>query len=469
MGAFTDLKKFFKPDDRTTALPDDPFVVIDRERTVARLRLVERAKAHGERNFPPHNAATRDDVEEEIVAEVLEHANRARINASNGHRLYTERLSELALLRELSTITGASAQALGNFKATIFNREGRLSLAKDAIRESYQELATFKSDHGLSRPAHSGIGPIYASSIVAVSWLIESAANTAFLRVNDDYGLLGGFVAAAVVAAVNVFISAVVGRFWWPHLFHKSLVRKVLAAAGCAAWLVLLVIWNLLAGHFRDAKGAMVAHPETEALRLLTDRTWHFESIYSYGLLFAGIVFALLAATAAYKMKDPYPGYGDTYKRHQDRCDEYADEIELTLDELRETRDEAIESAAEIREELRRQFSERGQIIAARERNKHRFREHQDYLESIGGFLLSTYRAENVKARTDGLVPAHFDEKWSLGRVELPGDHEPNIDDEVVRAQAALADSIQTVSSAYQEAIDGLEHLDKIKRSLSNG
>jgi hypothetical protein len=469
MAALDDLKKFFKPDDRTRAVPDDPFVVIDRERTAAKLRLDERAKQNGARNFPAADSTVRDDVEEEIVAEMLEHANRDRSNASNTHRLYNERLSELALLRELSIIAGASAEALGDFKATVINRNNRLSLAKDAIRESYRELAAFKAEHGLNRPAHRGLGSIYAISTVGISWLVESALNTAFLRVNDDFGLIGGFVAAAVVAAINVFISAAVGRFWWPYLFHKSTARRAFAIVGSIGWLALLAIWNLLAGHFRDAKGSGVLHPEVEALRLLVERTWHFDSIYSYGLLAVGVAFALLAATAAFKMKDPYPGYGDIYKRHEDRCDEYADEIEYAIEDLRETRDEAIGSARDVSDELRRQFAERSQIIAARETHRNRFRERQEILEGIGSFLLSRYRSMNRQARPDGQEPLHFKERWSLGRAELPADHDESLDAQVLSAQEALAESIKTISTAFDAAIGKFEPLNKIKESLDHG
>lgn len=469
MAAFDDLKKFFTPDDRTRAIPDDPFVVIDRERTAVNLKLDERAKQNGARNFPPADSTVRDDVEEEIVAEMLEHANRDKSNAANTHRLYNERLSELALLRELSTIAGASAQALGDFKATVINRDNRLALARDAIRESYRELADFKAEHRLNRPAHRGIGSAYAVSSVAIAWLVESALNTAFLRVNDDYGLIGGFVAAAVVAAVNVFLSAIVGRFWWPYLFHKSASRRLLALFGSAGWIGLLAVWNLLAGHFRDAKASGVPNPESEALRLLMEQTWRFESIYSYGLLAAGIAFALLAATAAYKMKDPYPGYGDIYKRHEDRCDEYSNEIEYALEDLKATRDEAIGSAEDVRDELRRQFAERSQIIAARESHRHRFGERQEYLEGMGAYLLSRYRAANVKARTDGLTPQHFREGWSLGRADLPPDHDESLDGQVAAAHQTLTESIKTISAAFDEAIEKFEHLNKIKESLGHG
>ena len=226
MWAVHALKKFFQPNDSTIALPGDPFVVIDRKRAIERLRLDERALENGQKNFPPSSSECFDEVESEIVAEITEYTARAQIDAANHHRVYMQRLSELSLLRELSTITGASKRALGDFRATVIDRRGRLALARDAISESYKELAEYKRDHGLEPPAHHGMLPIYAWSMIILSWTIEALANTAFLRVNDDYGLLGGFIAATIVAAVNVFGSAAVGRFWWPYIFHKSPQRR---------------------------------------------------------------------------------------------------------------------------------------------------------------------------------------------------------------------------------------------------
>src|SRR3546814_12323768 len=104
---------------------------------------------------------------------------------------------------------------------------------------------------------------------------------------------------------------------------------------------MILAAWNLLAGHFRDAKAAGLPSPESAALVLLQQSPVQFDSIYSYGLLIAGIVFALVAARAAYKMDDPYPRYGAIYTRHEVRCAEYAEEIEESLGEIADTRADA--------------------------------------------------------------------------------------------------------------------------------
>ena len=469
MTAYERLRGLFSPPDITVALPSDPFLAIDREKAAKKLRLRERAELNGKQNLPPVDSTDFDEVEREIIAEISDQLHRAQIEASNNHRIYGERLAELALLRELSTITGASSQALGDYQATIINREGRLALAKTAIRESFKDLANFKREHGLHRPAHSGIQPIYAWATFAVAWLIESLCNTAFLRVNDDFGLLGGFIAAAVVAGVNIAVSGFVGSYVWPYLVHRRWLWKVAAALATSTWLVAAIAWNLLAGHFRDAKAAGLANPEAASLSLLANNPLGFDSIYSYGILAIGIVFSLLAAGTAFRMNDPYPGYGDVYKRHKDRCEDYADEIELSLAELRDTRDEAIAEAQDTRDELQKQFRERGRILEARNVHRNRYREHQDYLQSIADALIADYRAANIGAREDGLRPMHFSTPWRLNPSELPtSPEEPTTENEVLRAQQSLDVSIQTVANEYAKAIHRFEHLDQIKETLGD-
>lgn len=469
MTAYDRLRGLFTPPDITVALPSDPFLAIDREKAAKKLRLKERAEQNGKQNHPPVDSTDFDEVEREIIAEISDHLHRAQIDASNNHRIYGERLSELALLRQLATITGASSQALGDYQATVINREGRLALAKTAIRESFKDLANFKREHGLHRPAHPGIQPIYAWATFAIAWLIESLCNTAFLRVNDDYGLLGGFIAAAVVAGVNIAVSGFVGRYVWPYLVHLRWQWKVAGALATTTWLVAAIAWNLLAGHFRDAKAAGLANPEAASLSLLANNPLTFDSIYSYGLLAIGIVFSLLAAGTAFRMQDPYPGYGDVYKRHKDRCEDYADEIEISLAELRETRDVAIAEAQETRDELQKQFRERGRILEARNAHRNRYREHQDYLQSIADALIAEYRAANISARQDGMRPPHFSTPWRLKSSELSiNPEESTTENEVLRAQQSLDASIQTVANEYTKAIQRFEHLDKIKETLGD-
>jgi hypothetical protein len=70
MKAWDAFKEFFRPRDVTIALPSDPFVVIDREKAIERLKLAERASENGEANLPPSDASGFDEVESDIITEM---------------------------------------------------------------------------------------------------------------------------------------------------------------------------------------------------------------------------------------------------------------------------------------------------------------------------------------------------------------------------------------------------------------
>lgn len=57
-----------------------------------------------------------------------------------------------------------------------------------------------------------------------------------------------------------------------------------------------------------------------------------------------------------------------------------------------------------------------------------------------------------------------------MAKTELPPITEiASIEEEVEAAQYGLAQAIQTISSTYNEVIDGFDSLETIKRSLSDG
>ncbi len=470
MSALRRFVGLMSPPDTGRAFPVDPFVQIDRDLVIKKLRLDQRALENGERNYPPVDSPDLDDVEQEIVSEMHQIATRSQSEAASNHKVYGQRLSELSLLRELSSITVASECALGDFENLVVNVRGRLSVAMDQVRESHVELMEFKAEHGLRRPAHEGMRTSVAWATFLISALVETALNTMMLKVNDDYGYLGGFLAALVVASVNVGFSAFVGRLLFPHFFHRRIVNKLLALLLSTLWFALAICWNLLAAQFRDAKAAGLIEPDKQALVAMLETPFHLDSIYSYGLLVAGLLFSIIAAVTALKMKDPYPGYGDLFKRHQDRCRFYSDEIEDATNDLTAIRDEATTEATATRSELGVQFRERGQVIANREFHRVRYRDHQRHLEEICNSLLAHYRSKNVQARRDGMHPEHFKVRYQLHMGELPHSvDEPTTEAEVVKAEKSLSDSIVRIGTAYSEAIHSFTHLDTIKQELRRG
>ena len=466
MGAWSKFKSFFDRSEPFRASMDDPFIQIDRQKASASLKLRERGAEQGALELPRATMETLDVVEADIAAFIQDHFERGQIDAANSIRTYDSRLGGLALIANLSSIRTQAHIALGDFKAEVVNRRGRLANSRDAIIDSYAELRDFRNENGLKRPAHDAPPAISTYGTIAVCWLAETVANSMLLRLNDSMGWLGGIVAAAIVGAINVFVAAVVGRLVWPSVNRRVAGARALSWIGIGVWVALTVTWNLLAAHYRDAKAAGLTDPETAALSMLGSG---LDSMYSYGLLAAGLIFAITAATAGYRMDDPFPGYGAVSRRHLKRCYDYVADIEDATDELSAIRDDAIGEATDVRMELSRQQAQRDQILAGRYAFRRRYDEYSEQLEATANALFQEYRSANRAARSTE-PPSRFDVPWALPRVPLPqapGEDIPRT--AIDEAEADLEQAVVQISTAFDEAIDSFEPLDELKRRIADG
>lgn len=466
MGAWSKLTGFFDRSEPLRAPMDDPFIQIDRAQASAALRLRERGAEQGGLELPVPSMQTLDLVEADVTTFIQDHFERAQIDAANSIRTYDSRLDALSLIANLGSIRTQARIALSDFKAEVLNRRGRLTNGRDAIVDSYAELDDFRKENGLRRPAHEAPPSSATVGTMLVCWLLETIANSMFLRLGDSMGWLGGVIAAALVGAVNVGVAAGVGLKVWPMLNHRGMRMRVIGWLLAITWLVLTVVWNLLAGHYRDAKSLGLPSPETAAMGMLGSG---LESIYSYGLLVAGLVFAIGAAISGYKMDDPYPGYGPVSRRHAKRCEDYVEDVRDATSELTAIRDDAVGEATDVRMELGRQLAERRQILTHRDSFRRRYEEYAEQLEATANLLLQEYRNANRSARTTA-APGRFDMTWTLPRLPLP--HASG--EEVARsaidaAEADLEQTVADISGAFDEAIGSFEPLDVLKRRIADG
>ena len=465
MGGLSKLKDLFVRAEPMLAPMDDPFIQIDKNATSQRLKLRERGAEQGALEQPPAHLNTLDAVESEIVTDVHETYSRAQTDAANSIRTYDGRLAELVLLQSVSQIGVSAKLAVGDFKLSVANALNRLSNSGDAIASSYSELREFRAEHALRRPAHRATSSAAGLGYILLSWALETALNAVLLRQNDAMGLLGGVVAAAAIGALNVGVAAVVGRLVWPLTQHCANAKRVLGWVGIALWLGSVAIWNWGAAHYRDAKVTGLPNPEVEALAMMTGG---LDSIYSWALLIAGAVFAVMAALSGYRMDDPYPGYGRVARRHDERCQIYAEDVESATIQLKEIRDDAIDEAVGIRTELDRQQAERGQILAARDAFARRFSEFSNQLETIANALLQDYRTANLTARSTA-SPEGFSNRWTLQKSVLPPPPPMVVkEDDLRAAEVALDATTSEISAAFDQAIQQFEPLDKLKRRLGD-
>ncbi|MBA4751336.1 MAG: hypothetical protein H2055_03795 [Sphingopyxis sp.] len=462
MGAVSAIRKALARSTSFEATIDNPFLHFDVNGVASDLRLGERGAENGAQDLPASDAGGRDAVELEISNRVSRAWQEAAAEADRWFLACDQRISNLSLLTQLPTIESSAIQTESQIKAEVAQATMRLTTARDAVAQSYRQLLAFQRDHKLHRPANLSPSLVLTYGTILLTWIVETAANSMLLRQNDDFGLLGGIGAAAVVGGINIGVAVFAGRNILPQLNLRSRAWPVFVALS-AVWGLFLLLWNLFAAHYRDAKVSGVEAPEFAAVGMMTQLP---ASIYSWGLLILGIIFAIIASIAAYRMRDPFPGYADVWREHERRCADYAGEIEAASDELRALHDDASEGFTDIRTGLARQLADQSRAVTGRNAFAQRLARYHAELEQAGRQLLAIYRDRNRAARSTP-PPAHFESGFSLAPPLIPPTPEAAIKPaDVERGDHILASAQRGISDTYLAGVQSFETLEALKARL---
>lgn len=462
MGAILTLKQLLARPSAFAATVGNPFLHFDTVGVARELRLEQRGAENGTRDLPAFDAHAQDAVEEEIIGRVNRAWREATTEAEQWFLACDQRISNLSLLTQLPTIESAAIQTKSQIKAEVAQATLRLTTARDAVTQSYGQLRAFQRQHGLNRPAKLIPSLVLTYGTILMTWIGETAANAVLLRQNDDLGLLGGIVAAAVVGLINIGVAVFVGRNVLPRLNLRSSAKPIFIGL-TVAWGLFLIVWNLFAAHYRDAKVAGVEGPEFAAAGMMMSSP---ASIYSWGLLILGIIFAIVAAITAYKMSDPFPDYGDVWREHEQRCADYAGEIENASDELKDLHDDASDDFTTIRTGLAQQLADQGRALTGRNAFAQRLSRFHGELEQAGRQLLAIYRDSNRAARSRP-PPPHFASSFSLPPPYAPPAPEAAVTSaDVERGDRILSTAQRQVSDAYLSGVQSFETLEALKARL---
>ena len=206
-----------------------------------------------------------------------------------------------------------------------FKKERDLAIA--ALNNFRQSNRLDRSAAGDDRVTQA----LWATAIVAVEGLI----NSYFYAPVSDFGLVGGFATAFFVSFVNVGFAFIGGVFGLRYLSHVDTTKQlggVVAFLLCLAVCALVVAFSaLFRGHIDSLRTSNegIEDIEVEAWNRVVESILEFDmaamflSLDSFLLLFVGVFCAILGFWKGREFDDPYPGYGDRYRKRAQMIDEY--------------------------------------------------------------------------------------------------------------------------------------------------
>ena len=446
-------------------LPREPSR-IEIEQVARELELESEAKKLAAQGLPSADQTVLTMPEGKVVQRI----EKVRREAVAWATARMDTLNDALARRDVSALVNHALSAERTFERRAASRLAEhemlvKELAANAAAR-HRELEEFRARNYLTRsatyPEGSAVFARYALLLALI--VFEGAANAYFFSQGLESGLIGGFLAAGLFAAVNLVTAFVIGKFAMPLVFHVHTVLKVLGVLAIAFACVWVTAMGLTIAHFRDALMADLTEPARIAWLSLRGAPFALHDMMSWLLFLISVLFAVFALFDGLSSDDRYPGYGHVARRARQAREEYLDELQGMRKELEKLKDEELGELERDMQKVHTLVSEYAGLL--REKKWVRTKLETALLdgENCLDTLLKTFRDANQSHRRDGARPSYFDTRPRLQPLALPdfgADDDRATIAEQERMVERLSSAVETARTSIQAAF--ISHTDRLK------
>ncbi len=409
-------------------------------------------------NYPPAQSASPSQTEATLRSRVAELHGALRQEVSQrldrvaGEVLaLREHVTEERYLSQLRTVDSGIRSALAQ-------KGGTLERLVHQALKARRNYAYFNYANGLTSDPRIEPAAVTLAFLI-VPLVLESLMNGLFFAQASDFGLLGGAGTAVIISTVNVTLGFLLGFGPARYCRHVSASHLFWALPLYAAMAVLILLFNLAVGHYREL---LLADPDAASHRVmahLLSTPLAIEDLKSLALVLIGCLIAIFAAFKGFSAFGSYPGQAVLYRRWQDCSDAVEAErrrldADLTpeLETLRRSVDGYRDACATALLKLQQL---KGSADTLRDQYKIRLNQ----LRTARDAVASEYREANFAVRSD-LPPAYFSRRLAI----------PDIDDPAeLSAHGNVAQLIGDVEHQLQQMPALIEAKLKEQLALLNG
>jgi len=397
--------------------PDNPFPEFDDNEISVNLAVHDEAKRHGKANVPDRSATSLQGTEELIKSEFFQRfqtcheKTRKKIGALTAD-IETETFDEF-----VEKLNFKPGQIKADFER--ISKEGKIDVdsRQAEVENRLRDFEAFRTQHKLTRTPNYPDSKVLGLAILGLIILAETAMNTYFFAKGSPLGLLGGFLEALVISAINVLVAYLVGNYVFRWIFHRSALVKACGLVGFAIYLAFLIAYIFVVTHYRDAFSINPDNAWDLAYQKITGLSFAFKDLDSILFMAFSAIFAVMALIDAFKLDDPYPGYGVNHRRLEEAKESLMDE----KDEKRMELEDAKSAADDEIEQIKLQVKERKSSLNIADQGiKGLTQQYGKYMKSLeqgGVALIKEYQTNNKIHRTEP-SPKYFDEKPDLAYEE---------------------------------------------------
>ena len=374
------------------------------------LRISSAAKQAAMEEEPNSNSMNLDETERSIISYCEREVQKA-------NDLVYDKFSVFKQLMTKVTKAIASIESLKLIHET-FRSEYQYNIRKNSseseiIQQEFnlakKDLYSFKSENKLIRQEQSSTKPLLNWAIVLVIVFAESILNASFFAKGSELGLLGGVVQAFVIVMINVLVAnLVVLLLRRRNLISNSSIEKLGYTLLSGLLVIATVSFHFLVGHYRDALRIDFENAYAFSVLNFSSSPFVLIDFESYILVVMGFLFFIILIIDLYKLKDPYPGYGEITQKYNKIKEEYDSLNFILLDDESEMTKDINRRIELLKSEANATYEEIQDIHIAKQKLENKYNEHLSSIKNLAITSIKSYRSMNSDMRTSP-KPAYFD------------------------------------------------------------
>ncbi len=441
---------------------------IEIDSIVEKFQLVKEAKRLAKMGLPAFHEKKPTSLELSVV----EHVNQLREEAQRDFLRRQEDINSRVLSFEIKHQSMQSDVLNAEFERQarkIMDEQGAWlkKLAYSAMTR-FKELEAFKKTNGLEREANypSTSGLVLRYSMLVFLVVVEGILNANFFAEGLSSGLIGGFVYAALLAAINVVGCFFLGKYALPWLVSKPVAGKAFGIFSLLFTACFMLLVAMSIGHIREQLMAASASPTRDAWELMQNHFWGLSDLVSWFLVAMSMGFGIASVFDGLTIDDMYPGYGAVVRRCNTTRDEFEAEFEEIREELEDLKQEKLDLINQGFKTLHELIASLRKLVLEKEALQREFADKLTQSEVVVYAVLRKFRMENEIARDDGLRPGYFDHLPALDPVNVPrvsNDSEQalitKLEQDIRVYENTVNEQREKVYNLYEQCISRLNHL----------
>ena len=453
MAFFENLSKFYKKQNRTSNVfhgTSLDFPEIDINKAIEEFNVKDEASNDGKSNIPNSDRKDLGGTESRYTAS-FEGDKTFHINNSLERVAILEKEAwDTKLESRLATFNNFTKTIKERFDDIITKGKSELLLIKKRRSEVKKEYEKFRVDNKIERSSIAPRSGALSTSVIIFVLILESILNGYFFGKGNPLGLVGGWFLAFILSSINISIGITVGTYILPYKNHISFSKRNLAILGYLFYLIIILGFNFVVGHWRDISIEGI-NPTIELLANRSTNPFLFNDIESLLLIMVGFLFSFYSSIHGYRLDDPYPGYGSISRRWEEIVEEYNEtstEIQNDLDDYREDR---IQANIADSDDIKVRYNVIKEIVNELTNYVERFDQYMVLLVQYCNAVLKTYRDENERCRTTP-IPKYFPNNFNFNEKPILKNNIKELNDLLTSSKPTI-DTLKKIQEGNEKII----------------